>query len=131
MSLQPLPPYPVFERVPAERYTLYIVIMLIVIILTIVAAILIYNRLRANATTLIQRCPVGLCVIDLASGIKRCPASPTDRMTFNVATEDCTSGNYCQSARAPCAVDLASGTLNCGGACGLNNARCNCQAPPS
>lgn len=131
MTLEPLPPYPVFERVPRQNYTLYIIIMLIVIVLTIVAAVLIYNRLRANAATLINRCPVGLCVIDLASGVKRCPASPTDRLAFNVATEDCTSGNFCQSARAPCAVDEATGTLNCGGACGPNNPRCNCQRAPT
>lgn len=131
MALQPLPPYPVFERVAPANYTLYIIIMLVVIILTVVAAIIIYNRLKANATTLITRCPVGLCVVELATGIKRCPDSSTERLRYNIATEDCTSGNYCQSDRAPCAVVGTTGTLNCSGACGDGNERCNCEKAPT
>lgn len=131
MALEPLPPYPVFERVAPAKYTLYIIIMIIVIILTVVVALIVYNKLRANATTLITRCPIGLCVIELSTGIKRCPDSSTDRLTYNIATEDCTSGNYCQSDRAPCAVNITDGTLSCGGAaCGPGNERCKCEKPP-
>lgn len=131
MSLEPLPPYPVFERVAPARYTLYVIIMLTVIILTIVAAVVVYNRLKANATTLVNRCPVGLCVVQLSTGIKRCPDSSTDRLSYNVGTEDCTSGNYCQSDRAICAVNPVTGALSCGGACGVNNERCRCEAAPT
>lgn len=130
MNLEPLPPYPVFERVAPQRYALYVVIMVIVIILTIVVAVIVYRRLRANATTLISRCPVGLCVIELATGVKRCPDSPNDRLIYKVAIEDCTSGNYCQSDRASCAVQ-AGGVISCGGACGVGNDRCNCEKPPT
>ena len=131
MNLEPLPPYPVFERVVSQRYALYVLIMVIVIVLTIVVAVIVYRRLRANATTLISRCPVGLCVIELATGVKRCPASSTERLIYKVAIQDCTSGNYCQSDRAPCAVIGSSGTLNCGGACQVGNERCNCEKPPN
>jgi len=125
---EPLPWYPVFERVQPKDNSLYIIIIVIVVILVIVAAIIIYNVFRPGSNT-IGRCEPGLCVVDLGTGEKRCPDTDTEQLTYNIVFEDCTSSNYCQSLKAKCAV-LGGGILDCDGVCGPGNEQCRCVKRP-
>lgn len=125
---EPFPYYPVFERVRPKDNSIWIIIIIIMVILSIVAAIIIYNISKPGSNT-VGRCPAGICVVDIGSGKKTCPSDDSIRLTYNIAFQDCTSGNYCQSKRAPCAV-LAGGILNCDGVCGDGNNECSCVPRP-
>lgn len=126
---EPLPRYPVFERVPQKNNYGLTIAMIIMVILVIVTCVIIYAIYGKGTGTVINQCEPGLCVIDLATGQKICPTSNTQQLTYTPVFQDCTSANYCQSRKAPCAV-TASGTLNCNGYCGIGNDKCNCQAAP-
>lgn len=124
-----LPKYPIFERVVKRDNSIYIIILIVITILVAVGAFILYLIYRNRDTRQITRCEPGLCVINLTTGEKRCPASLTEQMSYDQVFEDCTSSNYCQSEKNSCAV-LANGTLNCRGVCGAGNEKCRCQKPP-
>ncbi len=124
-----LPRYPVFERVPKKDYGGYIIILITITILVIVGSLILYGIYRNDSSRLISRCEAGLCAVNISTGVKRCPANSTDQLSYDLAFEDCTSRNYCQSRRASCSL-LANGTLNCKGVCGAGNEQCNCIPPP-
>lgn len=126
---EPFPEYPIFIRQVKPNNSWLIIIIIIVVLLVITACIVIYAIFRNTATSSIGRCEPGLCVITLATGVKNCPSSNTQQLTYDIVLQDCTSANYCQSTKAPCAV-LAGGTLNCAGVCGPDNPSCNCQKKP-
>lgn len=126
---QPLPRYPVFERVVQRDRSIYIIILIVVIVIFAITALVVYLAYRDANAVLVTRCEPGLCVVNLTTGEKRCPATLTDQLTYDQVFEDCTSGNYCQSDRAPCSI-LANGTLNCRGVCGTGNTLCRCQKAP-
>lgn len=128
--MEPIPRYPVFERVPRRDNSVLIITMIIVTILIAAIAIVVYAVFRNRDTVAVSRCEPGLCVVELATGVKRCPESLTDRLIYNNIFEDCTSANYCQSSQAPCAV-LAGGVLDCTGVCGVGNEQCNCEKAPT
>jgi hypothetical protein len=128
--LEPLPPYPVFSREPQRNNGLLIITLIIVTIIFAAICLVVYAVFRNRDTVLVTRCEPGLCVVTLATGEKRCPNNDTEQLTYSTIFEDCTSGNYCQSERAPCAV-LAGGVLNCKGVCGGGNELCRCEAAPS
>jgi len=124
-----LPPYPVFDRVPRRDKSIYIIILIILVIMIALACLILYNIYRNRDTIQITRCPAGLCVVNLSSGVKRCPNSLTEQLSYDQVFEDCSSSNYCQSDRAPCSV-RAGGTLSCDGVCGAGNDNCNCAPRP-
>jgi len=128
--LEPLPPSIAFERVKPGRFNFLVVTCIILVLLSIVAGLIAYAVLRNRSAVNITRCEPGLCVVNTNTGVKRCPSSDTERLTYSSLSEDCTSSNYCQSQKVPCAV-LAGGTLNCGGNCGVGNNTCNCQKAPT
>lgn len=126
---EPLPPYPVFERTVKTDRSGYIIVLIVITIVVLIASVILYLIYRARDTVQITRCEPGLCVVNLTTGQKRCPASATEQLSYDQIFEGCTSGNYCQSDRAPCSV-LAGGVLNCRGVCGPGNDLCNCQKAP-
>jgi hypothetical protein len=122
--------YPVFDR-QLKRDNSWITIMIIVIIILVIAlAINIYAIFRPQSQLASASCSPGLCAVNFATGDKRCPSTATGVVQFNQGFEDCTSANYCQSSKAPCAV-LQDGSLNCNGVCGANNTQCRCAAKPA
>lgn len=128
-EIVPLRPNPVFLR---EKYPIYswtVIIFVSLIILAIVTAIIVYAILRTRRSKNINRCEPGLCAFRYDNGIKRCPSNPNERLPYSPVFEGCTSRNYCQDERAPCAV-LAGGVLNCDGVCGAGNEACLCEEAP-
>ena len=125
-----MPRYPIFERVPKKNESGVIILIIIMVVMAIVIAIIVYVIFRPGTGTVVNRCEPGLCVITLATGVKTCPSDNTTQLAYNTVFQDCTSANYCQSARALCGA-LAGGILNCDGACGVGNNQCNCQAAPT
>lgn len=125
MSLEPLPPYPAFSREIKRSNAALIITLIIVAVLFIVVALIVYLVFKTRAAIVINRCEPGLCVVTLANGEKRCPNTNDEQLSYTIAFEDCTSRNYCQSSKAPCAV-LAGGVLDCHGVCGAGNDQCNC-----
>jgi len=128
--IEPWPQYPVFTRKARQNNSWLIIIIIIVVILAIVTCIVLYAVFRNTAYSSVGRCEPGLCVITLATGVKQCPTSTTEQLTYNIVYQDCTSANYCQSTKNPCSV-LIDGSLNCSGVCGEGNPQCNCQAAPT
>lgn len=124
------PRYPVFERKPKKTNNALIITMIIVVVLIIVTSIIVYAAFRNNLTNVRNVCEPGLCVVNIGTGQKRCPSSTTEQLEYDVVFEDCTSSNFCQSQRAPCAVQT-NGTLNCRGVCGVGNNKCSCQPAPN
>jgi hypothetical protein len=129
-NLEPLPPNPVFERVVKPNYSLYIILMVVIVMIVILAAVVVYAVFGKPRATAVNKCEPGLCAVTLATGVKRCPPDNSTQLAYDPIFEDCTSANYCQSPKAPCAVNVSNGTLNCGGFCGTGNNTCNCQKAP-
>ena len=125
----PVPANPVFVREPKTSYAWPVIILVTLIVISIVAALIVYSIFRNRAAKNINRCEPGLCVIRYDTGLKRCPNSPNERLVFNPVFEGCTSGNYCQADAARCAV-LPGGVLDCDGVCGVGNERCRCEDAP-
>ena len=57
-----------------------------------------------EASALIGQCPPGQCVLDISTGLKRCPQNPTSKMTYNIIEEACTKINSCDYIPLPYAV---------------------------
>lgn len=125
----PLHPNPVFLREKTPVYSWTVIIFVTLIVIAILAAVTIYAILRARRVRNVNRCEAGLCAFRYDTGEKRCPSSEIERLTFNPIFEGCSSGNYCQDERAPCAV-LPGGVLNCDGVCGSGNQECACVEAP-
>lgn len=121
--------YPVFERIPKKENAWFIIILISLVVIAIVVGIVIYAIYRPESTAIIGRCEPGLCVVNIASGRKTCPASTTERLEYDIVFETCSSASYCQAPEVPCAV-LANGTLDCDGICGSGNSECNCNPRP-
>lgn len=128
-DVEVLPRYPVFERKAKQSNNAIVITMIIVVILVIVTAIIVYAAFRNSLTAVKNVCEPGLCAVNISTGQKRCPSSTTEQIEYDTVFEDCTSSNYCQSQRAPCAVQT-NGTLNCRGVCGVGNNKCPCQPAP-
>ena len=128
--MEPLPRYPVFDRVVKRDISGLTITLIIILILVITFAIVAYAIFRPTAQSSIAQCEPGLCAVNIGSGVKRCPATATGQVIYDLVFEDCTSRNYCQSKKAPCAVQ-PGGTLNCNGVCGTNNNECNCAPKPT
>jgi|SRR5579885_130730 len=122
--------YPVFDRQVKKDNSAIIIIIIIIVILVIVLAVNAYAIFRPQSSLGAGQCEVGLCAVSFATGVKRCPSTATGQVQYNIGFEDCTSANYCQSPKAPCAV-LKNGTLDCTGVCGTGNPQCNCYAKSS
>jgi len=122
--------YPVFDRKPKKDNSGYIIVMIIIIIVAIALGIVVYAIYRPTSETALAQCLPGVCAVNLGSGVKRCPASNSASVTYDIVFEACTSGNYCQSTKAPCAVKIG-GTLDCNGVCGPGNDQCNCDPHPT
>lgn len=129
-EVEPLPRYPVFERKVKTDNTGIIIVLIIVIVLIAAIAIVVYAVFHTRPSKIVTRCEPGLCVVTLATGVKRCPGSTTEQLIYDQIFEDCTSRNYCQSQQAPCST-LAGGILNCNGNCGPGNDQCNCAKAPT
>ena len=127
--VEPMPRYPVFERTPKKNDSVAIILIIIMVVMAIVIALIVYVIFRQGKGSVVNRCEPGLCVVTFSTGEKRCPTSNSEQLTYTPVFEDCTSANYCQSARSSCAV-LAGGILNCNGYCGAGNDKCNCQKNP-
>ena len=54
--------------------------------------------------TNIDQCPPGQCVLDLQTGLKRCPELVTSKLTYNKVEEACTRVNFCDYKAIPYAV---------------------------
>lgn len=127
--------YPVYRRRLFRDNTGVVITMIVLVILAIVIGIIVYIARRKPSTTLVGECEPGLCKYSKTSGVKTCPTSSTTTVTYDLALEGCTSGNYCQEKSNPCAR-LPGGTLDCFGRCnlpgsgGTGNNRCNCLPPP-
>ncbi len=128
--MEPFPRYPVFDRVAKQNVDAIIIAMIIILIIVIAFAVVAYSIYRPTAQSSIAQCEPGLCAVNIGTGVKRCPAANTGQVIYDAVFEDCTSKNYCQSTKAPCAV-LPGGTLNCNGVCGPNNDECNCAPEPT
>ncbi len=57
-----------------------------------------------TASALIGQCPAGQCVVDIATGFKRCAENPTSKLTYNMNEEACTRLNFCDYVEIPYAV---------------------------
>ena len=57
-----------------------------------------------SASSLIGQCPPGQCVLDISTGLKRCPQNPTSKMTYNIIEEACTKINSCDYIPLPYAA---------------------------
>lgn len=129
-QIEPWPQYSILVRQVKPNNGWLIIIIIIIVILVITTCVVLYGVFRNTAFTSIGRCEPGLCVITLATGVKQCPSSDTQQLTYDIVYQDCTSANYCQSKKNPCSV-LVSGALDCRGVCGVGNPQCNCQAAPT
>ena len=127
--VEPFPRYPAFERVVKRDNSFYYIMFIVIIVLVLITAIVVYSIFRNRTFRNIYRCEPGLCVVNLDTGDKRCPTTNDEMLVYDFVFEDCTSKDYCQSAKAPCAV-LGNGTLNCDGDCGTGNQQCKCQKSP-
>lgn len=124
-----LPRYPVFERKKDKDNSALIIAIIIIVILVLVVAAIVYIIRRPIDTSTVGRCEPGLCVVNIGTGIKTCPDSDDEQLTYDIVFDVCTSRSYCQDIKAGCAV-LAGGTLNCDGVCGPGNPQCSCVPRP-
>lgn len=124
-----IPRYPVFTRAQLKDNSIWIIMLIVLVIMFITAAVIFYASFRKRGFNSISRCEPGLCVVTYSTGTKLCPDSLTERLTFRAGLQGCSSSNYCQDEKAPCAV-LPGGVLNCNGVCGTGNDNCACQAIP-
>jgi hypothetical protein len=122
--------YPTFERKAKQDNNALIIITVILVIIVIIGAIIVYAVFRPVNALGSGICEPGVCACSVATGVKRCPANSTSQVTYNIAFEVCTSENFCQDTRLPCAV-LKDGTLNCLGNCGDGNSGCRCAKSPT
>ncbi len=102
-----------------------IVITLVVFI--IIIAIIIFYSINSRTTGSVNEkfCPPNLCSVSVISGLKTCPDVEGGQVTQNPALEYCSSRNFCQNSRFPCAL-LPDGSTDCRGECGPNNENCPC-----
>lgn len=130
MSTVPLERYPVFERKTPQDNNGLIIVVIIIVIFVIIGAIIVYAVFHPINSLGSGLCETSLCAVNITTGVKRCPANSSDSITYNIALEECTSQNYCQGKKTPCAV-LQNGSLNCTGVCGSGNEGCRCVKSPT
>lgn len=118
------------EKAPKD-YSSWTVLAIILVIIVITFGWIIYSiRQDSNATEVVNQCGPGLCAFDILSGVKRCPSSDTEQLSFKFGVEYCTSKNYCQKKGYTCAV-LPDQSIDCSGVCGPGNDECRCIKNPT
>ena len=75
----------------------------------------------------IGQCPPGQCVINITSGIKRCPQNTTNKLTYDSRNEACTRLEYCDYKKLPYAVNTNGEATSSQCAPGPNNTKVACR----
>jgi hypothetical protein len=111
---------------PQDKSSQYIILavafFLIIGVWTVILAFVIKNPGDIIAY---EKCPVGECPTNTATGEKRCPASKSVPLSYDPIFEVCNPPESCSDVKTPYAVQLDSST-NLSGTCGTNNDQCRC-----
>jgi hypothetical protein len=85
------------------------------------------NRNVLTYASDIGQCPPGQCVINISSGVKRCPQNTTNKLTYDTRNEACTRLDYCDYKKLPYAVNTNGKTTSNACEPGPNNTKIPCR----